>query len=50
LLVQEFERTGTLLEKYDVYNCSADVSDEFISATVPMKLVLVGQMQFFWNY
>ncbi|MBD1933781.1 MULTISPECIES: trehalase family glycosidase [Cyanophyceae] len=28
LLVQEFERTGTLLEKYDVYNCSADVSDE----------------------
>lgn len=28
LIVQEFERTKTLLEKYDVYNCSANVSDE----------------------
>lgn len=28
LLTQEFERLGTLVEKYDVYNCSADVSDE----------------------
>ncbi|MGH2415061.1 MAG: trehalase family glycosidase, partial [Microcystaceae cyanobacterium] len=28
LLVQDFERKGTLLEKYDVENCSSDVSDE----------------------
>jgi alpha,alpha-trehalase len=30
LLVQEFEKYGTLVEKYDVYNCSADVSDEIM--------------------
>lgn len=28
LVIQEFERTGTLVEKYDVINCSAKVSDE----------------------
>jgi len=30
LLVQEFDKYGTLVEKYDVYNCSADVSDEIM--------------------
>ncbi len=28
LIVQEFTKTGTLVEKYDVYCCSADVSAE----------------------
>ncbi|HEY9738361.1 MAG TPA: trehalase family glycosidase [Trichocoleus sp.] len=28
LVMQEFRRTGTLVEKYDVERCSADVSDE----------------------
>lgn len=28
LVVQEFEKTGTIVEKYDVEKCSADVSDE----------------------
>ncbi len=28
MLVQEFEKYGTLVEKYDVCNCSCDVSDE----------------------
>lgn len=28
LIVQEFDRYGTILEKYDVFRCSADVSDE----------------------
>ena len=28
MTIQEFERTGTLLEKYDVERCSANVSDE----------------------
>lgn len=28
LAVQEFEKTGTLVEKYDVERCSAEVSDE----------------------
>ncbi|WP_313887380.1 trehalase family glycosidase [Nodosilinea sp. LEGE 07088] len=28
MVVQEFEKTGTLLEKYDVERCSANVSDE----------------------
>lgn len=30
LTVQEFGRTGTLLEKYDVENCSGNVSDEIL--------------------
>jgi alpha,alpha-trehalase len=30
LLVQEFEKYGTLLEKYDVVNCSSQVSDEIL--------------------
>ncbi|MEP0772336.1 alpha,alpha-trehalase [Trichocoleus sp. ST-U1] len=30
LLVQEFERYGTLVEKYDVCNCSANVSHEIL--------------------
>jgi alpha,alpha-trehalase len=30
LLVQEFEKQGTLVEKYDVWNCSADVSQEIL--------------------
>lgn len=28
MLVKEFERYGTLVEKYDVYSCSSNVSDE----------------------
>jgi alpha,alpha-trehalase len=28
LVVQEFEKTGTILEKYDVERCSANVSDD----------------------
>lgn len=28
LVVQEFEKCGAIVEKYDVFNCSADVSDE----------------------
>jgi alpha,alpha-trehalase len=28
MVVQEFETSGTLVEKYDVERCSADVSDE----------------------
>lgn len=28
LVTQEFERTGTILEKYDVERCSSEVSDE----------------------
>ncbi len=30
LLVREFERQGTLSEKYDVENCTAEVSDEIL--------------------
>jgi alpha,alpha-trehalase len=30
MVVQEFERTGTLAEKYDVCSCSANVSDEIL--------------------
>lgn len=30
LLVQEFEKRGTLLEKYDVEQCTANVSDEIL--------------------
>lgn len=30
LVVQEFERTGTIVEKYDVERCSSDVSDEIL--------------------
>ncbi|MGV0027544.1 trehalase family glycosidase [Phormidesmis priestleyi] len=30
LLVQEFEKQGTLVEKYDVWNCSANVSEEIL--------------------
>lgn len=28
LVIKEFEKHGTLLEKYDVYSCDSDVSDE----------------------
>jgi alpha,alpha-trehalase len=28
MVVQEFEKSGKLVEKYDVCNCSANVSDE----------------------
>ncbi len=28
MAVQEFNKSGTLVEKYDVCNCSANVSDE----------------------
>lgn len=30
LLIQEFERKGTLVEKYDVENCTANVSEEIL--------------------
>lgn len=30
LLVQEFDKQGTLVEKYNVQNCSAEVSDEIL--------------------
>jgi alpha,alpha-trehalase len=30
MLVQEFEKYGTLVEKYDVINCSSQVSHEIL--------------------
>jgi alpha,alpha-trehalase len=30
MLVKEFERNGTLVEKYDVCTCSSNVSDEIL--------------------
>jgi len=51
LVIKEFEKHGTLLEKnYDVYSCDSDVSDEIHFGYSSMKLALVGLTQYYWNY